>query len=64
MPQRHSHCLIKHHAMKMYWGTESIAPRILHLGTRWRWVVSFMTWSLYPWGKSPWYQTDRKLAGP
>jgi hypothetical protein len=24
---------------------------ILDLGTRWRWVVSFMPWPLYPWGK-------------
>jgi len=27
-------CLIKHHAMKTYWRNESIAPRILDLGTR------------------------------
>jgi hypothetical protein len=29
-------CLTKHHAMKTYWGSEGIAPRILDLGTRWR----------------------------
>jgi hypothetical protein len=29
-------CLTKHHAMKTYWGSGSIAPRILDLGTRWR----------------------------
>jgi hypothetical protein len=34
-------CLTKHHAMKTYWGNEGIVPRILDLGTRWRWVVSF-----------------------
>jgi hypothetical protein len=27
--------LIKHHAMKAYWGNGSIAPRILDLGSRW-----------------------------
>jgi hypothetical protein len=29
-------CLTKHHAMKTYWGSGAIAPRILDLGTRWR----------------------------
>jgi hypothetical protein len=29
-------CLIKHHAMKMYWGSGGIALRIPDLGTRWR----------------------------
>jgi hypothetical protein len=29
-------CLTKHNAMKTYWGSGSIAPRILDLGTRWR----------------------------
>jgi hypothetical protein len=29
-------CLTKHHAMKTYWGSGGIAPRILDLGTRWR----------------------------
>jgi hypothetical protein len=33
--------LTKHHAMKRYWESGGIAPRILSLGTRWRWVVSF-----------------------
>jgi hypothetical protein len=32
-------CLTKHHAMKTYWESGGIAPRILDLGTRWRWVV-------------------------
>jgi hypothetical protein len=27
--------------MKTYWGSEGITPRILDLGTRWRWLVSF-----------------------
>jgi hypothetical protein len=28
--------LTEHHAMKAYWVSGSIAPRILDLGTRWR----------------------------
>jgi hypothetical protein len=57
-------CLTKHHAMKTYWGSGGIAPRILDLGTRWRWVVSFTPQPLYPRGKSPWYPLDRRLGGP
>jgi hypothetical protein len=57
-------CLTKHHAMKTYWGSGSIAPRILDLCTRWRWVVSFTHRSLYPQGKSPWYPLNKKLVGP
>jgi hypothetical protein len=33
--------LIQHHAMKAYWGSGGIAPGILNLGTRRRWVISF-----------------------
>jgi hypothetical protein len=50
--------------MKVYWGNESIAPRILDLGTRWRWVVSFTPRLLYPRGKIPGYPLDRRLGGP
>jgi hypothetical protein len=50
--------------MKAYWGSGGIAPRIFDLGTRWRWVVSFTPWPLYPQGKSPWYPLDRRLGGP
>jgi hypothetical protein len=46
-------CLTKHHAMKTYWGSGSIAPRILDLGTRWRWVVSFTTRPLYHRERAP-----------
>jgi hypothetical protein len=27
-------CLTKHHAMKTYWGSAGMVPRILYLGTR------------------------------
>jgi hypothetical protein len=45
-------------------GSGGIAPRILNLGTGWRWVVSFTLQPLYFRGKSPWYLLDRRLAGP
>jgi hypothetical protein len=54
-------CLTKHHAMKTYWGSGGIAPRIFDLGTRWRWVVSFTPRPLYPQGKSPWYPLDGRV---
>jgi hypothetical protein len=57
-------CLTKHHAMKTYWGNGGIAPRILDLGTRWRWVVSFAPRPLYPQGMSPWYPLGKRLGGP
>jgi hypothetical protein len=41
-------CLIKHYAIKTCWGNGVIAPRILNLGRRWRWVISFTPMSLYP----------------
>jgi hypothetical protein len=40
--------LTKHHSMKAYWGSGGIAPCILDLGTRWRWVISFTFGPLYP----------------
>jgi hypothetical protein len=56
--------ITKHHALKAYWASRGIAPRILDLGTRWRWVVSFTPPPLYPQGKSPWYPLDTRLGGP
>jgi hypothetical protein len=57
-------CLTKHHAMKTYWGSGGLAPRILDLGTRWRRDVSFSHRPLYPQGKNPLYPLERKLDGP
>jgi hypothetical protein len=57
-------CLTKHHAMKTYWGSGGIAPHILDLGTRWRWMVSFTSRQLYLQGKNPLYPLDRRLGGP
>jgi hypothetical protein len=55
--------LTEHHAMKAYWRSGSIASRILELGTRWRWMVSFTSGQFYPQGKSPWYTLYRRLGG-
>jgi len=45
--------------MKMVSETGVTAPRILNLGIRCRWVVSFTSRPLYPR-----YPLDRKLDGP
>jgi hypothetical protein len=63
-PWRNTHCLIKHHAMKVYLRSRGIAPHILKLGTRWRWVVSITPRPLYSQGKSLWYPVDRRLGRP
>jgi hypothetical protein len=56
--------LTKHHTMKTYWGSGGIAQRILNVGTRWRWVVSFTPWPpLCPWGKEPPIPISRRLGG-
>jgi hypothetical protein len=39
--------------MNAYWGSTGIAPRILDLGIRWRRVVSFTPWPLYPRERAP-----------
>jgi hypothetical protein len=56
--------LTEHHAMNAYWESGGIAPRIIDLGTIWRWVVSFTPRQLYPQGKGSWYPLDRRLSGP
>jgi hypothetical protein len=50
--------------VKAYWGNDGIAPLILDLGTRWRWVASFTPRPLYPQGKNAWYSLVRRLSGP
>jgi len=47
-------------AIKTYWGSESITPRIPYQGPRWRWAVSFTFQPLYPRSKSP----RNPLGGP
>jgi len=43
------------------WDSESVAPRILNLSTRSKWVASLMTRPLYPRWKN---SLDRRLGGP
>jgi hypothetical protein len=43
--------LTKHHTMTTYWGSGGIAPCILDLVTRWRWVVSPIAPAALPPGK-------------
>jgi len=45
-------------------GSGGIAPRILKLVTRWRWVVSFILRSFYPWGKNIRYPFYRRMGRP
>jgi hypothetical protein len=59
MPRIHNHCLIKHHAIKTYWGSGGTDPGILDLGTGWKRVVIFTPRSLYPR-----YPLDGRLGGP
>jgi hypothetical protein len=46
-------CLTKYHAMKTYCRSGGIAPRVLNLRAKWRWVVSFTLRSLYLWKRAP-----------
>jgi hypothetical protein len=50
--------------MKTYLGNGGIAPRILDLGSRWRWVISFTPRPLHSQGKSLRYPLHRSLGGP
>jgi hypothetical protein len=45
------------------WEIGCIDPRLIDIGTCWRWVVSFTLRPLYPRGKSPRYALDRRLGG-
>jgi hypothetical protein len=62
-PRRRIHCLFKHHDVKKYWGSGGIAPRILNVGNRWRWVVSFALQPVYHRIRSLSYPASR-LCGP
>jgi len=44
------------------WGSTGTAAHIINLGPRWRLVVSFIPWLLYPWQKSPQYPLDRRMG--
>jgi hypothetical protein len=47
-----------------YMGKWRYSSTILDLGTRWRWVVSFISVTLYPRWKNPRYPLERRLGGP
>jgi len=49
--------------MKAYWKSGGIAPRLLDLDTRWRWVLNFKPRSLYPQGKSRWARSQSERGG-
>jgi hypothetical protein len=56
--------LTEHHAIKAYCGSGGMAQRILDLGTRWGWVVRFISRQFYLQRKSPSNSLDRRLGGP
>lgn len=58
-----SPCLINHQAMKAYKGWKR-APFILNFGTKWRFVVSLTSRSLYPRMQIPRYPQHRRVGGP
>jgi hypothetical protein len=60
----HSLSLTKHHAMKAYWGIGGIAPRILDLGTRRRWVIASSPGRFTPSERAPGSPLHRRLGGP
>jgi len=51
-------CLAKYHAMKTFWVSGGMAPRVPNLCARWRLVVSYRSRPLYPR-----YPVDKILGG-
>jgi hypothetical protein len=49
--------------MKVYRWSTGIAPLILNLGTRWRWVFNLSPRPFYP-EKESRYPSNRRLGGP
>ena len=47
----------------VHWSNRGIALFILNLGTRWRRVVNFTLWPLYPCGKCSQCPQNRTLDG-
>ena len=45
--------IFRPHAMKAYRANRGTAPLILNFGTRWRWLVNFTPWPLYPRESAP-----------
>jgi hypothetical protein len=53
--------ITEHQDIKAYWGMEVYLHAFFDLGCRWKYVDSFTPRPLYPQGKSPFYQLDRRL---
>jgi hypothetical protein len=51
-------------AMKSYRGSRGMAPHILNLGTRWRWIANFTPRLFYSRRKEPRCFLNRRLGGP
>jgi hypothetical protein len=47
-----------------YMGKWRYSPTVIDLGTKWRWVVSFVPQPLYPRANRFWYPLERRLGGP
>ena len=41
------------HSVKAYRRSRVIAPLVLKLGNKWKFVVNCTPWSLYPWERTP-----------
>jgi hypothetical protein len=57
-------CIIKHHVTKTYREWREAASRVMNLGTRWRWVVSFEPPDALTPGNEPPVPIDMRLGGP
>jgi hypothetical protein len=57
-------CALTEHQTTGVLRSRGMVPRILDLGTRWRWVVSFTPGRFTPQLKSPCCPLDRRLCGP
>jgi len=53
-------CLCPYHEDST--GSRGVIP-VINLDTRWRWMVNFTPWPLYPHRKSLWYAMNRRLGG-
>jgi hypothetical protein len=54
------------HAMTAHGGggVRGLTPLILNLGTKWRWVATFMFWFLEPQRNIQQYTLSRSVGGP
>jgi hypothetical protein len=58
------HRVVLVRAVKACRKSGGITPPILNLGTRWRWVVSFIPFLLQPWGQNTWCPLNGRLSLP